>query len=197
MTHSIQCTCGTLKGVIHQTGTTNRCMCYCEDCQAFAHFLGRNNEILDNIGGTDIVQTLPKNVTFTEGTEQLACIKLTEKGLLRWYTTCCNTPVGNTPANFKMSFVGLVHTCLGGTDTLDESFEPVRLHVHTQFAKGETKPKQVGLVSAMTRIMGMLLKARINGDYKHTPFFAAQSGAPLANPKILSSQELEDIMKAL
>ena len=104
MTYSIRCKCGKLKGKFKQTTDINKCVCYCADCQAFAHFLNRN-EILDKLGGTNILQTIPKNVTFTEGTENLACMRLTPNGLLRWYAACCNTPIGNTSPNFnsKMS----------------------------------------------------------------------------------------------
>jgi len=72
----------------------NRCVCYCRDCQAFAHFLGKVDAILDERGGSEIIQVLPRNLTFTQGIELLACMRLTEKGLLRWYAACCNTPIG-------------------------------------------------------------------------------------------------------
>src|SRR5450432_3257521 len=112
MKHPLQCRCGTLRGLVDEPQSANRVVCYCKDCQAFAHFLGRDSEILDELGGSEVIQTLPKNVTFTQGVESLACIRLTEKGLLRWYAKCCNTPVGNTLGAYKMSFIGLVHTCL-------------------------------------------------------------------------------------
>lgn len=41
-----------------------------------------------------------------QAAENLACLRLTDKGLLRWYSTCCQTPIGNTSANWKISFVG-------------------------------------------------------------------------------------------
>src|SRR5580693_8835680 len=114
MTHQLQCRCGTLRGFVSPSHGVNRCVCYCRDCQAFAHFLGRADEILDASGGTDVIQTRAANVVFTEGREALACMRLTPNGMLRWYSTCCKTPVGNTTANSKVSFVGLVHTCLEG-----------------------------------------------------------------------------------
>lgn len=198
MNHPIQCTCGILKGTVNQTEGVNRGVCYCADCQAFAHFLGRNNEILDDLGGTNIIQTLPKNINFTEGTENLACMRLTENGLLRWYTTCCNTPIGNTPSSFKTSFVGLVHICLGPAEgALDDSFGPIRMRVHTKYAKGEPKPKSMGLAATVMRFTGMLLRARLDGSYKQTPFFVAESGTPIVCPKVLSRQELEDVMNAV
>jgi hypothetical protein len=96
MIHLLQCRCGTLKGHVSRSHVANRCVCYCRDCQAFAHFLGRADEILDASGGTDVIQTRAANVVFTEGKEALACMRLTPNGLLRWYSTCCNTPIGNT-----------------------------------------------------------------------------------------------------
>ncbi|MGF1603380.1 MAG: DUF6151 family protein [Thermosynechococcaceae cyanobacterium] len=64
MPHSIQCNCGKLKGALNRTDVVNRGVCYCSDCQAFARFLKRENEILDESGGTSIIQTIPSNITF-------------------------------------------------------------------------------------------------------------------------------------
>jgi hypothetical protein len=50
MNHPIRCSCGVLKGTVSKTDVVNRCVCYCTDCQAFAHFLKRNTEILDGLG---------------------------------------------------------------------------------------------------------------------------------------------------
>lgn len=198
MNNPLQCRCGTLKGYVSRPEAVNRCVCYCRDCQAFAHFLGRAGEILDAQGGTDVIQTLPANVTFTQGQEALACMRLTERGLLRWYTTCCNTPVGNTLANFRISFVGLVHNCLENTGTsLDDSFGPVRAFVNTKSAKGSVAPSSVSLISVILRFIAMVGPARINGSYKRTPFFSADTGTPIATPKVLSRSELERVMSAV
>jgi hypothetical protein len=83
MTHSIRCNCGKLKGTLNRNANVNRCICYCADCQAFAHFLKRESEILDRRGGNSIIQTIPANVTFAQGIENLKCMHLTANGLLR------------------------------------------------------------------------------------------------------------------
>jgi Family of unknown function (DUF6151) len=198
MTHLIRCNCGSLKGTLKRTQDVNRCVCYCADCQAFAHFLKREHEILDEVGGTNIIQTIPENVAFTEGSENLACMRLTANGLLRWYAACCNTPIGNTPPNFKLSFIGLIHNCLSSEqDSLDRVFGPIRMHVNTKHAVGEPKPKSVGLLAGTLRVISMILRARLDGSYKQTPFFVPESGAPIVTPKILSSQELRDIKDAV
>ena len=73
-----------MRGVVNHPEKVSRGVCYCKDCQAFAHFLGKTDDILDEMGGTDIMATLPKYVTFTQGLEALACMSLTEAGMLRW-----------------------------------------------------------------------------------------------------------------
>jgi hypothetical protein len=197
MKHPLQCRCETLKGFVDDPQNANRGICYCKDCQAFAHFLGRAREILDPQGGTDVIQVLPKNITLTQGLESLACMRLTEKGLLRWYTACCNTPVGNTLANYKISFIGLVHNCLE-TDgvSLQESFGPVRAWVNTQGAKASPKPKQAGAGRFASRFITAALKARLNGSYKTTPFFR-QDGTPITTPRILTGTELTKVMQSV
>jgi hypothetical protein len=198
MTHPIQCRCGKLKGYVSRSHGANRCVCYCRDCQAFAHFLGHAGEILDSNGGTDVIQTRAANVVFTEGREALACMRLTPNGLLRWYSTCCNTPVGNTLVNSKISFVGLVHNCLEGTGpTLDDSFGPVRAHVNTGSAKGGVKSSPLTLAAVILRFIAMVAGARMDGSYKRSPFFAADTGAPIVAPKVLSPGERETLMSAV
>lgn len=198
MTYSIQCKCGNVQGNINKPESINRLICYCRDCQAFAHFLGRSHDILDHQGGTEIVQMLPKHISFAQGTEYLACMRLTDAGLLRWYTTCCNTPIGGTLPNHTLSFLGVVHNCLESTDVkLDELCDAKPAYVHTKEAKGDPKPKQTGQLKAILRNLLMILKARMDGSYKQTPFFRVDSGLPIVTPKILSSQEHDDLMNAV
>jgi hypothetical protein len=178
--------------VIAEGASGNRVLCYCKDCQAFAHFLGRASDVLDERGGSDIVQILPKNLTFTHGADALACMRLTEKGLLRWYASCCKTPIGNTLATPKVSFIGLVHSCLENP----AGFGPVRGTVNTQSAKGEPKPKQNGVGAMVGWFIGNALKARFTGDYKHTPLFRAD-GTPIVTPQVLSSEEHARVMRAV
>lgn len=173
-------------------------MCYCKDCQAFAHFLGKADDILDEMGGTDVIATLPKYLRFTHGFEALACMSLTGNGMLRWYAGCCNTPIGNTPRNFKTSHVGLVHTCLEDPSrSLERSFGPVRMRVNTKHAKGKPKPMPISTVTSILRFMSSLIGARLDGSYKSTPFFIPDRGIPVVPPKVLTSSERERVMNAV
>jgi hypothetical protein len=186
MQHPLQCQCGTLKGVISNPRDANRAVCYCKDCQDFARFLGKERETLDAQGGSDIIQTLPKNLAFLDGVNALACMRLTSKGMIRWYADCCKTPIGNTLENYKISFVGLLHNCLESSgEPLQKSFGPVRCYVNTQSAIGEEKPRARGSGTMLWWAAKTTVKARLNGDYKHTPFFQLETGNPVATPLVL------------
>lgn len=196
MNHPLSCKCGILKGIVAHPERVNRAICYCRDCQAFAHFLGRADEVLDANGGTDVIQTIPAHLTFTQGQQQLACMRLTEKGLVRWYTRCCNTPIGNTSADFRISFIGLIHNCLDDNDkSLDDSFGAVRMWSFTKGAKKPVKSRTPTMVAGILRLIGMVFRARITGAYKQTPLFSPDTGVPVAVPKILSSSERAAVYK--
>ncbi|HSD38508.1 MAG TPA: DUF6151 family protein [Rhodocyclaceae bacterium] len=197
-THPLQCRCGTLKGHVSHPERVARGTCYCKDCQAFAHFLGSSAETLDEAGGTDVIATRPGNVTFTQGTEALACMRLTNKGLLRWYASCCNTPIGNTPPDLRMSFVGLTHDCLDAAgQPLDASFGPTTMWVMTKSAKRKVDAHALSTIATMLRFMPGVLLARFTGGYKTTPFFDVAKGTPMTIPRVLTREEHQQLMGSL
>jgi hypothetical protein len=195
MQHPLRCRCGIIKGWVSDTQSANRVVCYCRDCQAFARFLGQESETLDAQGGSDIVQTLPKYVTFTQGTDALACMRLTDKGMVRWYAGCCKTPIGNTLENHKISFIGLLHNCLETPEhSLENSFGAVRTYANPQGAIGDPKPKASAMRATIWWFVKTIAKARISGDYKLTPFF--RDARPIATPRVLSSAERASAMQS-
>src|SRR5208282_4092194 len=64
----MRCRCGEVRGTVTKASprSVNRVTCYCEDCQAFAHQLGRA-DLLNEKGGSDVVQVAPAALTFTQG----------------------------------------------------------------------------------------------------------------------------------
>jgi hypothetical protein len=202
----LRCQCGQLQGQVNHTAPVNHGVCYCRDCQAFAHFLGKADSVLDAQGGTEVVATLPQNVRFTQGASQLACMRLSPNGLLRWYARCCNTPIGNTPPGYKLHFVGLVHTCLRGAastnraDALTPAFGPVRMHAFTKYAKNTPAGKPASMVaSSVTSVLGFMrhvLRARLDGSYTTTPFFSA-AGDVAVVPTVISAAERQRLMGLL
>jgi hypothetical protein len=196
--HPLRCQCGTVQGVVADPRNANHCVCYCRDCQAFAHFLGRAEAVLDERGGSEIIQIPPRNLTFTQGSEAVACMRLTQKGLLRWYAGCCNTPIGNTLATPKISFIGLVHNCLeSGDQSLDDSFGPIRAWVNPKGAKGDPKPEVAGQGAVVWWFITRVLRARLNGDYKRNPLFNADTGKPVMIPRVLGADEHSGVMNAV
>lgn len=197
MNHPLQCRCGTIKGYVVRPGMANRAVCYCKDCQAFAHFLKRADTVLDEHGGTAVVATLPKHVHFTQGLEALTSMSLSDHGVLRWYASCCNTPIGNTPRDFKTPYVGLIESCLeSNSPSLQKSFGPVRMVLNTKSAKGRVKSTPVSNFLAMLGLMKSVIGTRLNGTYKRNPFFGAETGTPVAPPHELTKAERERVTNA-
>ena len=198
MNHPLRCQCGTLQGRVSHTELVCRGVCYCKDCQAYAHFLGKADEMLDEMGGSDVVATLPQYVSFTQGVEALTCMSLSDRGMLRWYASCCNTPIGNTSRDFKVSHVGLLHNCLrDASASLDSAFGPVTMRVGMKSAKGKPKPMGASTTMSILRFMARLIRARLDGSYKRTPFFDPETGTPRVSPKVVTAEERAHLMKAV
>src|SRR5262245_55678597 len=89
----VRCRCGQVGGVVTDPSphTVNRMVCYCDDCQAYAHQIGRA-DLLNDRGGSDVIQIAPAALRFTKGQDRIEGLRLTPKGLYRWYAKCCNTP---------------------------------------------------------------------------------------------------------
>lgn len=186
-THPLRCRCGALQGQIALGGPTSRMVCYCKDCQAFARYLGPAERVLDAQGGSDVVQLAPHRIRITRGQEHLAVMRLSSKGMLRWYAACCRTPVGNTMTSRNMPFTGLLVQCLDSAP-VDVAFGPVMATANTQSALGEPKPRAFGLPSALLRILRIVAGSRLSGKYKSNPFFTA-AGDPVALPTVLAPDE--------
>ena len=187
----LRCRCGGVAGTVDAAGARagSRVVCYCDDCQAFARRLSAAELVLDEHGGTDLVQTSPAGVVFTRGAEQLACLRLTPKGPLRWYAACCGTPIGNTGPTREIPFVGLVRACLDtGGRSPDEALGRVRARIMARHATGgRPAGENVHDGFPASHILPMLWKIlgwRLRGDHRRTPFFDAASGRPVATPAL-------------
>jgi len=191
MAHPFQCRCGTLRGEVDEPRRAMRAVCYCRDCRSYAHWLGNPEQVLDPLGGTDIVATHSRYVRFTAGTSVLACMSLSPRGLLRWYASCCNTPVANTPRSGKLPYAGLVHSCLTQVQPLEPTFPPVQMGVNRKSALGP--PPHRGGPAVIARFAAMVLRlaaARLTGSYRRSPFFDA-AGAPVAPVRVPPKAEID------
>jgi hypothetical protein len=189
----LRCRCGEVRAVVtnHSPRTVNRVTCYCDDCQAFAHQLGRA-DLLDSHGGTDIVQVAPASLTFVEGLDKVTAVRLSPKGLYRWYARCCNTPVGNTVSP-SIPFVGLVtNSFVSDRQDPDQLFGRPVGAILGKFAVGEV-PKQVQGVSfgLILRTLRLLLAWRLNGKTWPHPFFDQTTRQPRYPVMVLTPEQRE------
>lgn len=110
---NIGCECGKFRAELEKFpgNTPGRLVCYCDDCQTYMHYLKRT-DLLDSAGGTEIIPIYPSEMKILQGREVLKCIRLSPKGLHRWTTTCCNTPIGNIQPGFPWiaSFTGFTQS---------------------------------------------------------------------------------------
>jgi hypothetical protein len=187
MNHPLRCRCGKLRGHLLVPATTGRAVCYCKDCQAYAHFLGAPENVLDAAGGTDIVALEPSRVRFDEGLDHLACMSLSPRGLLRWYAACCRTPIGNTPREAKVHYVGLAHTCLD-TQPLDPAFGPARVRINTDSARGKVSSTPGAAAVVVLKLMATMVPARFTGRWRNNPFFDT-FGTPVRKPQVIDHAE--------
>jgi hypothetical protein len=158
-----------------------RFICYCTDCQGFARFLGRP-EVLDSAGGTDIFQLPPARVTLTEGVDALARLRLSTK-VIRWYASCCRTPIGNTAASPQFPIVALIHSFMDhGTDPgwRDATLGPPLCRIYDRSATGPLPPNGPPPPSfgVFARRTSKLLGWWVRGLCRPSPFFDAETGAP-------------------
>lgn len=184
----LKCSCGVVRGVANNVfpGSGMRAVCYCDDCQKFARFLGRD-DILDEYGGTEVFQMPPADVKITQGAEQIRCIRLTPKGLHRWYTACCRTPIGNT-LSAGGPFVGMIHNFMGDDETIrNQHLGPVQGYAHTRFAAPNLPAgRRQGVPwRLIMRTLSKLLVWKLKGKNRPSPFFD-EHGRPVSEPDILS-----------
>jgi hypothetical protein len=190
----LECACGKLRGRalgVSASGGT-RVVCYCDDCQAFARFLG-GRDILDERGGTDLFQMAPSRVQLTSGADALGCVRLSSKGMHRWYCTECKTPVGNTMGP-RVPFVGMIHSIMRvdrSGRSRDDVLGPPVARVNTESATpGAPVPSTASAtLRAILRSVRLLAGWWLTRSGFPSPFFDEATKAPRVEPRILSEEE--------
>lgn len=187
----LRCRCGEVRGRLRGASpeTVNRVVCHCDDCQAYVHYLGRA-DLLDAHGGTDIVQVAPAALELSGAVERIVGVRLTPKGLYRWYADCCKTPLGNTvgPA---VPFVGIVAQAFEGEATGPDALfgRPVG-GILGKYALGAPPAGSTGLnVRLFARAIRMILGWKLGGKTWPHPFFERTTRAPRRTLTTLSRAE--------
>lgn len=183
----LKCECGRVEGTAGDVSaeTGYHLVCYCDDCQAFAHHLGTSDRVLSDHGGSEIFQLAPSQITISKGKDQLACLRLTPKGMHRWYADCCNTPIANTLGP-KVPFAGLLVIFIDSND-LEERLGPVRVHAQSKYAADSwpNDQKRIGVpLSSVVSIVPKIAAWKLTGKGSPSPFFN-RDGEPYAAPQIV------------
>lgn len=194
-TVALSCRCGAVRGTVTEASpsTSNHVVCYCADCQAAARFSGSDG-VLNDHGGTDIVQVAPGRVHIEEGRSELRCFRLGPKGMHRWYTACCRTPVGNTIPGAP--FVGLVHSFVRGSlPEVNAHFGEPSAHIHGRDAYGDVPAYVHPKIpfGAFARIVKVFLGFVTSGARKPSPFFHPSTNEPIFAPRVLTANERADL----
>lgn len=168
----------------------------CDDCQVYAHWLERTEQVLDPHGGTEVFQLTPAQLEITAGAEHIRCVRLSPKGLMRWYAGCCRTPIANSLSSAKFPFVGIPHTFMREAEdgrSREQALGPLRGRIHGRYGKAPLPPDAhprapIGLIVRSIRhtLAGLLRRA-----HAPSPLFDQATGKPVVEPTIVDPAERE------
>jgi len=191
----LKCRCGAVRGVAKDLSprTGNRVVCYCRDCQAFARFLAAEG-LLDGSGGAEIFQFTPSQLILGVGQEQLRCMRLSNKGMIRWYVDCCRTPVANTLAAARVPFAGMLVAFVDpahDAQARERALGPVVLRCFGRDATGPTPANThaAAPLSAIPRILRLFARGFVGRRGQPSPFFAPGAKEPRVTPRVLTTAE--------
>ena len=189
---TFSCACGTVAGTIADVGPKqgDYVYCHCTDCQAVPKLLGAAERVLKRAGGTALYQTRCARLSFASGKDKLAGVHMTDKPTLRWYASCCDTPLFNTYANGKLPYTTIL---LANCDEAGRAAlgEP-RGHLHLADAPGETDDlKPMSMAALLLGFFKRLVKDVASGDRRRNPLFDPKTLEPIATPHRLTAGERE------
>ena len=213
----VACECGSLsaEAQLLKPESNTRIVCYCDDCQSYSRHLDSSGKLLDSNGGTDVIQLSPAHFKVARGREHLGVMRLSPNGLLRWYATCCNTPICNTPPNPGMPYLALLTRNFSrvkksgkrqsdrlSTASIEDKIQAVFGPVSFGVGAGSQHPISAawpvakgfgfrGIFSTLKNIG----RWRVRGDQKRSELLNAETGEPLKAPYILSIEERQAASK--
>ena len=176
-TLGFKCRCGELAGELRPVAASDytSIVCHCADCRSHYTHLGLADP--DKVG---IVQTSQDRVHVTRGGENLRVFRLSPRGALRWYATCCDTPLFYTPARSpRMTHVGVM------VDAVTGPVKPAEARGFVPDGRGGRRHE--GVPTMVGRMLGRMAKSNLSGAWRDSPFF--EDGAPVVPPRVLSREE--------
>ena len=186
----LSCTCGEFAAVLHDVGPKEgtRLVCYCDDCRDFLRVIDRA-ELLDEYGGNPVYQTRVAKLEIIGGADKLATLHMTDKPTMRWYTTCCRTPLFNTASKAKPAFLS-VNIAAVDSKTADDILGPSQGRFASKFAERNLPAGQDRSVLWLAlRAIPRVLRDTWSKAWKQFPLFDPVSREPLAAPRKVTREE--------
>ncbi len=185
----IRCSCGLVSAIATNVrpGSVNRMVCHCRGCTAYAHAFGRQTEILDPHGGTEVVQMSPRRLRFTSGIEHVGCVQMSDAGALRWIANCCKTPLAHTLPSLRLPFLAVNHLCIvwPAGASKEALVGPIRARVNGRFSGSQAVKLGAGrgdLLAMLLHYVPRFLGWLVRGDARHSAFLDRPGGKPIASP---------------
>jgi len=171
------CRCGALTGRLTDIRPSEgtHLVCHCDDCARAARYFDADTRTDQGIA---LWQTTPDRIQIDTGAEHLRLMRLSPRGLFRWYAGCCNTPIANTLTTPWLPFAGLM------VDRLDDPapLGPVICESFVPVPGG--RPTNRNAVVMAWRIFLRGIGARLAGLAQKTPFFTWPDKQPAAAPEL-------------
>ncbi|MDE4061289.1 MULTISPECIES: DUF6151 family protein [Phaeobacter] len=179
---AFSCSCGTMQGYITpealKSGT--HIACFCADCRANELYHHRPDPAP---GPVALFQMSPDGIHITQGAEELRLMRLSPKGLFRWYAGCCGMPFANTLAKPGLPFAGM------RTNLFDQPEIFGKIRTRAFEPQPGRPPRTKGAGTMVYALFRRMITARLSGKWKETPFFEIETGRPVSEPIVLSKAD--------
>ncbi|MEE3078759.1 MAG: DUF6151 family protein [Bdellovibrionota bacterium] len=192
----LKCSCGQVSGeIVDFKGTGTHIQCACDDCQAYIHYLNKEDVFLDQFGFSEIYQVRSNQVRILNGEENIKCLRLSPKGIFRFYASCCHTPISNM-IGLKMSFAGISRSFINLDDNeILNQLGPVTYHIMTEYALREVTEKssrKFPLILTL-KIVKQIIHGKIFKTYLPNSFYQQSNGTSKFPVSILSLEDKKSI----
>ena len=141
---------------------------------------------MDEHGGIEIVQVASGNVSLSKGLGNVKALRLTKRGVIRFYAGCCGTPLFSTAPAESWPVSGMPVAVLDADAAARERvFGPIEFVPFKSGMLG-TAPKRKGVLRQMARVLGQMKAAKRMGR-AGSPVW--KDGRPIVEPVLITEAE--------
>lgn len=196
----VSCQCGQFQAQLQPARMPLLALCYCADCQRYAHYFAAPEQLLDGQNfdfqsgarqmGAAVMIIQPPQLRISQGAAQLRCLQQRAKGAWRWYAACCNTPILNMAAHPHTHHLALLLTAL--EPRAREAYRTqIKLNVREQATVKASLLQQLqkrwAFFSFALRYSLGMLYAKLTQAHRHNPLIDPISFAPISPVQLLDA----------